>query len=569
MAIYHFEAKVISRGNGRSACAASAYMSCSRIYNEYDGAQHDYTRKHGLVWEQVFLPENAPAEWQNREALWNAVEKEERSRDSRLAREFVVALPTELDQNAWIDILTQFIQSQLVDEGMCVDAVIHDTDGHNPHAHIMMTVRPLTDKGTWRKKTEKEYICIKGDEERAFTSMEFMAAQADGWEKQYQYIVDGKKKYLPPSEAELHGYNRADKHPKSTRYGRQDPLTAKWNSDDQLLSWRKSWADSVNKALKEHGIEEHIDHRSFKELGITEQPTIHEGYIARNLEKQGIISDRCEINREIRKDNMLLKELKKQVQKLTKVVFGSIPKVAEMLETMRGNMIRLWYHLLHNSMQQNDLTLRINAARPIMDKYQTVKKQIKLKQDDKKELVQQKKETGVLKPIQIIRLNQQITSLTEEIEELRSHKSQLISDLYCHSDKEMTEYSKYLDRMSNQLDKLEKQRDSLLSEIDTYSQKFSEVRSRIPSDKELLLMDSRLMIRDRIQNNTIDTLKDTFGNQFDYARFTRASDHTDERLGEDPEFFRHRGMELSRKLSAERQAQQPVRKAARSIDLER
>ena len=91
MAIYHLEAKVVSRGAGRSAAAAAAYLSCSRIYNDYDGVQHDYTRKQGLVWQQVFLPEYAPQEWQDRERLWNAVEEAEKAKDSRLAREFVVA----------------------------------------------------------------------------------------------------------------------------------------------------------------------------------------------------------------------------------------------------------------------------------------------------------------------------------------------------------------------------------------------------------------------------------------------------------------------------------------------
>ena len=66
MAIYHLEAKVISRGVGRSAVAASAYMSCSKIFNDYDGVQHDYRRKHGLVYEQVLLPPQAPSEWQEK-----------------------------------------------------------------------------------------------------------------------------------------------------------------------------------------------------------------------------------------------------------------------------------------------------------------------------------------------------------------------------------------------------------------------------------------------------------------------------------------------------------------------
>ena len=132
LAIYHLEAKVISRGTGRSAVAAAAYMSCSRMYNDYDGVQHDYTRKQGLVWQQVFLPDMAPAEWADREILWNAVEEAEKTKDSRLAREFVVALPIELDAEQWKTLLADFIREQFVSEGMCADVCIHDTDGHNP-----------------------------------------------------------------------------------------------------------------------------------------------------------------------------------------------------------------------------------------------------------------------------------------------------------------------------------------------------------------------------------------------------------------------------------------------------
>ena len=114
MAIYHLEAKVVSRGAGRSAVAASAYLSCSRLYNDYDGIQHDYTKKQGLVWQEVFLPEYAPQEWQDREKLWNAVEEVETAKDSRLAREFVVALPIELNREEQIELLQEFIRSRFV-----------------------------------------------------------------------------------------------------------------------------------------------------------------------------------------------------------------------------------------------------------------------------------------------------------------------------------------------------------------------------------------------------------------------------------------------------------------------
>ena len=150
MAIYHLEAKVISRGAGRSAVAAAAYMSCSQILNDYDGIQHDYTRKSGLVWQAVFLPEFAPQEWSDRAVLWNAVEANEKTKDSRLAREFVVALPIELGKDQWIALLTEYIQNNFVVEGMCADVAIHNTDGHNPHAHIMLTVRPLDEQGKWQ-----------------------------------------------------------------------------------------------------------------------------------------------------------------------------------------------------------------------------------------------------------------------------------------------------------------------------------------------------------------------------------------------------------------------------------
>lgn len=150
MAIYHLEAKVISRGAGRSAVAAAAYMSCSQILNDYDGVMRDYTRKQGLVWQQIFLSEYAPAEWSDRGTLWNAVVENEKTKDSQLAREFVVVLPIEMGKAKWESLLTEFIKDNFVADGMCADVCIHDTDGHNPHAHIMVTVRPLAENGQWQ-----------------------------------------------------------------------------------------------------------------------------------------------------------------------------------------------------------------------------------------------------------------------------------------------------------------------------------------------------------------------------------------------------------------------------------
>ncbi len=171
-------------------------------------------------------------------------------------------------------------------DGMCADAAIHDPypPGHNPHAHILLTVRPLDEKGKWQYKTEKEYLCVKDGEERGFTAAEFKQAQADGWEKQYQYKVGKKKVYMAPSAAQAQGYERVSKYPKSTKYGRQNPITERWNSDEQLVLWRAAWADVANRYLERTGHEERIDHRSHAERGLLERPTVHEGVVARAME---------------------------------------------------------------------------------------------------------------------------------------------------------------------------------------------------------------------------------------------------------------------------------------------
>ena len=342
MAIYHLEAKVVSRGTGRSAVAASAYLSCTNILNDYDGVRHDYTRKKGLIWREVFLPEYAPPEWKDRGVLWNAVEENEKTKDSRLAREFVPALPVELTPTQWQELLSDFIKESFVADGMCADVAIHDPypPGHNPHAHILLTVRPLDERGEWQYKTEKEYLCVKDGEERGFTAAEFKAAQADGWEKQYPYKVGRKKVYMPPSEAEKQGLERASKHPKSTKFGRQNPISERWNSEEQLAVWRAAWADVSNLYLERAGRVERIDYRSNAARGIDEIPTIHEGVAAQALERKGIISDRCELNRQIKSDNALLRELKKDLPvyrvKRHKALTVLIAELTEDLEELRS-----------------------------------------------------------------------------------------------------------------------------------------------------------------------------------------------------------------------------------------
>ena len=535
MAIYHLEAKVISRGAGRSACAASAYLSCSQICNDYDGIQHDYTRKSGLVWQAVFLPEYAPQEWSDRAVLWNAVEANEKTKDSRLAREFVVALPIELEKDQWTALLTEYIQTSFVAEGMCADVAIHDTDGHNPHAHIMLTVRPLDEHGKWQYKTEKEYLCIRDGEERGFTAAEFKAAQADGWEKQYPYKVGKQKVYMTPSAAEVQGLVRVSKHPKSTKYGRQNPIAEKWNSDEQILVWRKAWADNTNAHLERAGADARIDHRSHAERGLDEQPTIHEGVVARALEKKGIIADRCEINRQIKADNALLRELKATVKKLMQAVKNTLPVMAEKLETLRQNMIIYRYQLLHIATGKSKMNKRLNVLRPELERYLRLVKQIRDKTKQRNLLLDERKAVPVWNLAKRQDLAKQIATLGEDIEELRSEKAMLLHSLDCADDAAMGDVKKDIAAMEAALKKLEKQESKYSVELESALQQYQELEAQAAEfDAEELLV-ARLELRPRMDRSTVSRIQTAYESQ--YSPFTMAEARRDvsKMLGEDDE----------------------------------
>ena len=273
MAIYHCTCKIISRGQGRSAVGAAAYRSGEKLYNEYDGIEHDYTKKGGVVYSEIMLCENAPKEYQDRKTLWNAVEQIEKSSKAQLAREYEVALPVELSREEQIKLVRDFAKENFVDNGMCVDFSIHDKEDGNPHAHIMLTTRPIEQDNSWGVKQKKEYILDK----------------------------NGQKQY--------------DK--KKQTYKCKTVKTTNWDSKEFLQRSRESWAEKVNQELEKKSLPQRIDHRSLKEQGVDRVPTIHEGG-ARKLEKRGIKTDRGKINREIKTANGQMQTidiLTKQTQK--------------------------------------------------------------------------------------------------------------------------------------------------------------------------------------------------------------------------------------------------------------
>jgi len=535
MAIYHLEAKVVSRGAGRSAVAASAYLSCSRLYNDYDGIQHDYTKKQGLVWQEVFLPEYAPQEWQDREKLWNAVEEVETAKDSRLAREFVVALPIELNREQQIELLQDFIREQFVSDGMCADAAIHDTDGHNPHAHILLTVRPLDEQGRWQYKTEKEYLCVRNGEERGFTAAEFKLAQNEGWEKQYPYKVGKKKVYMTPSIAEAQGLVRADKHPKSTRYGRQNPISERWNSEEQFVEWRKAWADVSNRYLERYGHDERIDHRSNAARGLDEIPTIHEGVTARALERKGVIADRCEINRQIKADNALLRELKAEIKKLAALVARTVPAIAEGLEKLRSRVLIFCYQLSHIRNGKSHIQKSLAVWKPELERYTGLVQQIKEKSKERKTLVAEKKALAIYHVKRHKALAVRIAELTEDLEELRSEKALLFQKLEYSEDAGAEEFRKDIATMEAGLKKLEAQEQRYSAELDKALAEYADLKSQAADIDPLELYKARQAIRPTQEKSVEQQLEDAIHEKPSLIMLLSAKQEASRLLGEDTE----------------------------------
>ena len=271
IAIYHWNIGIVSRGKGKSAVAAAAYRSGEKLTNEWDGMTHDYTRKGGVVHTEIMLPPHAPPSFSDRSTLWNSVELYEKAGNAQLAREIDAALPIELSREEQIRLVREYCSSQFVSRGMCVDFAIHDTNSGNPHCHIMLTMRPLDERGAWAAKSKKEYDL---DE-------------------------NGERIRLPSGRYKTHKVD----------------LTG-WNDKDNTLLWRKAWADFTNDFLERNGSPERIDHRSNAERGIDEIPTVHMGVAACQMEKKGIATEKGELNRNIQKANRLIREIRAQIGKL-------------------------------------------------------------------------------------------------------------------------------------------------------------------------------------------------------------------------------------------------------------
>ncbi|GKW20740.1 hypothetical protein PEC302107_24690 [Pectobacterium araliae] len=153
MAIFHLEFKIVKRSEGMSSCRKAAYHARCRITDDRTGNTYDFSHRTDLFHHQILAPASAPTHIiESSTALWNEVERVERQKDGQTARYFDVAIPCELNNEDKIKLVVEYCQKNFVDKGMIADIAFHDLDGNNPHAHVMLTLKPITAYGFGKKE---------------------------------------------------------------------------------------------------------------------------------------------------------------------------------------------------------------------------------------------------------------------------------------------------------------------------------------------------------------------------------------------------------------------------------
>lgn len=269
MSIYHLNMSNVSRAAGSSSCATLSYISGVAIHEERTNTTYSYGRAERVMCVGTLLPSSAPAAYQNPETLFNAIEDFETAENARTAKKIEIALPREFDLATQRAVVEDYIKRNLNERGYAATyAIHHDKDGNNPHAHILVANRQINQKGEW------------------------------GGKRKMIYETDADGNRVPLLDKKT-GQQKVDSH------GRKQwkRINAEVNPLDEkktLEDLRKAWADICNERLE---AADRIDHRSYADQGVDKIPTQHEGYAARAIAAAGGISDRIELNKQIKAAN--------------------------------------------------------------------------------------------------------------------------------------------------------------------------------------------------------------------------------------------------------------------------
>lgn len=511
MAIFQFHMQIIGRSEGRSAVAAAAYRSAGRIENRYTGILEDYTRKGWVEYSEVMLPAGAPEAFRDRAVLWNSVEEVEKGRDARLAREIEVALPKELSMEENIRLIREFVQDTFVSDGMAADVNIHnppvtDESGfpvdeagnrvtdkkdmlfRNPHAHILLTVRSFGPDGKWMPKTQKEYICKRGDETAALTADEFRQAKAEGWQKEYQYYMGQRKVWMTPSEAFEKNLVRVSKNPRSTPYGRRDARMERWNSPEALKTYRLSWEEHVNRALERAGRPERVDCRSYEDQGVDTVSGIHLGPHASRMD--GSSSDRRRINEDIKSLNQANEAIRETLdeieEKIREKEAGLYEVLAERLGKLRADILSARYSLESLKEQQALLEKDIGKLKESVGRVRTARENVLEKNRMSEEKISRLKEEQKEKfPVWSTRPAEIGAAIQAEQDSIRFRKERFakILDEEGFSDiREFQQEAQILRQMEQESERLKKEISFCEETIDEHTRRYEELCGFIPED---------------------------------------------------------------------------------------
>lgn len=267
----HCKITIIKRSNNESAVSAAAYQSGEKLFSEYDQEQKYYPYKNEVTHKEIMLPPHVPPEFADRNTLWNSAEAQEKQWNSQLARRFVLAIPREIPPGQYADLIRDYCREFFVSKGMIADFAIHDKGDGNPHAHILLTMRAMDEKGKWLPKSRKVYDLDKNGERIRLAS--------GRWKSHKENTVD-------------------------------------WNNRKYAEIWRQGWADTANRYLEANDRPERLDLRSYARQGIDQIPTVHMGAAVTAMERRGIMTNIGNLNRDIKAANKLLDVLKRTIVRL-------------------------------------------------------------------------------------------------------------------------------------------------------------------------------------------------------------------------------------------------------------
>lgn len=280
------------------------------------------------------------------------------------------------------------------------------------------------------------------------------------------------------------------------------------------------------------------------------------------MEAKGIISDRCELNRQIKADNALLRELKASVKKLMDAVKNTIPAFAEAMESLREKMIIFCYQLGYIRKGKSSISQYVDVTAPMLTRYTELKQEIKEKSSEQKSLRSEKKATSVFHIKKQTGLSQRITELTEDLEELRSEKAMLLNNLDCADDKEVMKVRTSVSNMKGTLDTLEASEKKFAAELDVAQKEFAALQEQAADFDPIELYDARQIIRPDKEQEAVRKLQDRYADKYSHTTMVDGRREVSLMLDEYAEGQEIQRMkrEQQRRLQLEHRQNQPKKK---------